>query len=93
MPGFDNQCPRMRLILRGRHGLRVHTCQNTDSAYSQAGQEAGQEEDQQDAGNTPSTKKIELSVRPRQEHDDSAAIEDDIAGDIHDLLEDSDSKL
>ncbi|SCO41866.1 uncharacterized protein FFMR_06558 [Fusarium fujikuroi] len=68
--------------LRGRH-----------SAYSQAGQEAGQEEDQQDAGNTPSTKKIELSVRPRQEHDDSAAIEDDIAGDIHDLLEDSDSKL
>lgn len=49
MPGFDNQCPRVRLILRGRQGLRVHTCQ--------AGQEAGQEENQQDAGNTTSTKK------------------------------------
>lgn len=49
-PGFDNQCPRTWFILRGRQGLRVHICQ--------ASQEAGREKDQQDAGNTPSTKKL-----------------------------------
>ncbi|KAF5540687.1 hypothetical protein FMEXI_8183 [Fusarium mexicanum] len=57
---------------------------DTDRTCSQA----GQEEDQQSASNTPSTKKIKLLTRPRQGRDEPAAIKDNIAGDIDTLLED-----